>query len=73
MAVLLPKIFLNWLLYVVRGITMEQNEATDDKGDLTFTLLPRFILKSVCFYVGWLHVVFFGSYKLWYMEIHAWI
>lgn len=49
----LPKI-VNWLLYVVRGITMEQNEATDDEGDLTFSLLPRFILKSVCFCAGWL-------------------
>lgn len=55
MAVLLPKIFLNWLLYVVRGITMEQNEATDDEGDLTFTLVPRFILKSECFCAGWLY------------------
>lgn len=38
MAVRLSSIFLNWLLYVVRGITMEQNEATDDEGDLTSTL-----------------------------------
>lgn len=32
---------------------MEQNEATDDEGDLTFTLVPRFIRKSVCFCAGW--------------------
>lgn len=40
---------------------MEQNEATDDEGNLTFTLLPRFILKSICLCAGGYMVFVYNS------------